>query len=382
MADSKVYIMVEQTFITPIWHARSIEGLRHAAARQKKPICQIAAPEELDKEPATPNALILIGTGEEWTNAALAACRCRNIHPILIGNMPRKYGENVSGTMYSNYAVMEALVGYFVSHGRCRLALTGLYETSANDIAKKDAFLAIAQKWGLPITQQDVYFGSENFCEADSDFYKNLPAYQGVLCANDFVAAEVLVHSQNAGIRVPEDLFVSGLGDTVLCHYTQPTLTSATRAYEETGDQAFSIWKQLNANPRLSSVVITVDCEIKPRGSTANAPLPKSLPTATEYIASQIMPYRRLPEDNARDLVNCLTQCSQMDMQIIQSILQGKSLEQTAEDLIVSTSTVRYRLRKIYTWAGVPGKTAFISLFRRYISGDRIFSDFCQEENQ
>lgn len=375
MSDQKVYVMVERAYITPIWHERGIEGLRRAAARQKRTVCLISSFSELDAA-QLPTAMVLVSTGAEWTAGTIAQCHKRGIRPILIGSMPGKFGENVSGTMYGNAAVIEALVNYFVSNGRKKIAMAGLYNTSSNDMAKKEAFLNIARKLSLPVGPEDVYLGALGGTTPQEEFYKNIHKYQGVLCANDFMAADVLRYAKANNIRVPEELFVSGLGDTILCHYTEPTLTSATRAYEETGEQAFYIWKQLLANPRLASIVVTVSCEVHPRGSTGNAPLPPPKANLVGDAPSPAPEIHNGGTDSIRDLVSCLTQCSRLDMQIIRGIVEGNSMETVAESLSISVSTGRYRLKKIYALAGVKNKAAFVSLFRRYIQNFRIFDDY------
>ena len=378
MADNRVYTIVEHLFITPIWHARSIDGLKRAAAKQKRIIYEISSLDELD-ENNLPTAIILISTRTDWTTQIIAECKKRNIRPILIGNMPGKFGENISGTMYGNKATIEKLVNYFVNCGRTRLAMVGIYGTSSNDTAKRDAILSIAKSLNLPVTAEDIYYSSPGTLSPNELFFDKIDQYQGVLCSNDFVATNVLQYAQKRGISVPEKLYVAGLGDTIICRYTTPTLTSATRSYEETGEQAFNIWKQLSSNPRLSSIVVTVDCEIKPRGSTDNSPLPDSAPTAcTEGPIMPTMAPGTMIEDidKVRYLVNCLTQCNQLDMQIIQRVMEGKCMEDIAEELSISISTGRYRIKRIYAAANVSTKAEFLNLFKRYITNDKIFSDF------
>jgi len=70
-----------------------------------------------------------------------------------------------------------------------------------------------------------------------------------VICSNDFSAAYIINYAKEHGIKVPEQLFVAGLGDIMLCRYTSPSLTSATRSYYEAGKQVFDIWRTLNQNP-------------------------------------------------------------------------------------------------------------------------------------
>ena len=230
MDRSTVYLLVEPSIMTPIWHANSIEGLKRSAAKQKRTVCQISSVEELDDRD-TPLALVLISTNNDWTSRAIESCRQRNIRPILIGCMPSKFGEDVSGTMYSSKSSVQELLQYFVSCGRTHIALMGINENSTNDTTKRESFLSTARQLGLPITAKDIYCANKGATNTLEMFFDNISQYDGVLCSNDYVAAHVLSYCAEKGISVPERLYVSGLGDTLLCRYTKPTLTSATRSY-------------------------------------------------------------------------------------------------------------------------------------------------------
>ncbi len=384
--DSKtVYLLVEPSIMTPIWHANSIEGLKRAAAKQKRTVCQIHSVEELDGQDV-PLALVLISTNNDWTSEAIDNCRKRNIRPILIGGMPGKFGEDVSGTMYSSKSSVQEMLQYFVSCGRKRVALVGVNENSTNDATKRESFLTAARRMGLTATAKDIYSSNKGAVNTLEAFFDNVDQYDGVMCGNDYIAASVLAWCHEHGIQVPEQLYVSGLGDTLLCRYSNPTLTSATRSYIQTGEQAFNIWKQLNGDPSIFAIVVVVQCEIKPRGSTAYSPLPD----AGTVLSNAPMP-ATMPEGTvlsamnaARSLENCLSNCDPMDIRIIQGLLQGSSVEKIAEELFISVGTARYRLKKLYSAANVAGKVEFIDLYKRYIGNDKIFDDFTgnfQESN-
>ena len=151
MEAKTVYLLVEPSIMTPIWHANSIEGLKRAAAKQKRTVCQIRSVEELDGQDS-PVAMVLISTNNDWTSAAIESCRKRNIRPIVIGCMPGKFGEDVSGTMYSSKSSVQEMLQYYVSCGRKRVALMGINENSTNDATKREAFLTAAGQLGLPAT--------------------------------------------------------------------------------------------------------------------------------------------------------------------------------------------------------------------------------------
>ena len=376
--DSKtVYLLVEPSIMTPIWHANSIEGLRRAAAKQKRTVCQIRSVEELDGQDM-PVALVLIGTNNDWTSEAIENCRKRNIRPILIGCMPGKFGEDVSGTMYSSKSSIQEMLRYFVSCGRNRVALLGVNENSTNDVTKREAFLSAARQMGLASTAKDIYCSNKGAVNTLEAFFDNIDQYDGVMCGNDYMAANVLAWCNEHGISVPEQLYVSGLGDTLLCRYSKPTLTSATRSYIQTGEQAFNIWKQLNGDPSIFAIVVVVQCEIKPRGSTAYSPLPDGDTVLATAPAPATMPEGTILSgvNAARSLEHCLADCDEMDIRIIQGLLKGSSVEKIAEELFISVGTARYRLKKLYGAANVAGKTEFMELFHRYIGNEKIFDDF------
>ena len=378
MEQKVVYLLVEPSILTPIWHANSIEGLKRSAARQKRTVCQISSVEELDSKEEMPLALVLISTNTDWTRSAIDSCRQRNIRPILIGGMPGKFGEDVSGTMYSSKSSVQELLHYFVSCGRSRVALMGINENATNDATKREAFLSTARHLGLSVTPRDVYCSNKGAANPLEALFDNLDQYDGVLCSNDYMAANVLAYCADHGIDVPGKLYVSGLGDTMLCRYTNPTLTSATRSYIQTGEQAFNIWKQLNGDPSIFAVVVVVQCEIKPRGSTAFSPLPKNIPHADPVEPAPSLPVGTVMASvhAARSLEYCLSHCDQMDIRIIKGIMEGRSVETIAEQQYISVGTARYRLKKLYTAANVTTKSEFVALFNRYIGNDRIFEDY------
>ena len=358
MQHSKVYMLLEPSVMIPSWFSRSIDGLKDSAAKQKKMLIKLERLEDVEEGTA---AVILISTNNEWTHEQIEKCRRRGIRPILIGSNPYKFGEDVSGTRYSGKSSIEGLMRYFVSCGRKRLALLGINEMGSNDNIKRDMFLAYAKRHNLPITSGDIYFNISNSGNCNEAFFDSIRCYEGVICSNDYVAAVVLRYAQEHGIRVPEDLFVSGLGDNPLCRYTNPGITSATRSYRKTGEQAFNIWKQISNDPETFSVVVTVHCEIKPRGSTANAPLPPMEESYPEKSEVYSLPMNTISQEGAaiRALEMCLSLCDKTDIQIIQGIVQGATVEAMADAFFISPGTVRYRLKKIYENANVSSRARF-----------------------
>jgi LacI family transcriptional regulator len=91
-----------------------------------------------------------------------------------------------------------------------------------------------------------------------------------VVAFNDLVAMGLISALTERGVRVPEDVSVTGFDDIPFARYTTPPLTTATVPLEELGEQAWRrIWALLNGRtpaPNLSFAPLLVE-----RGSTGPA---------------------------------------------------------------------------------------------------------------
>lgn len=370
-----VYVCIEPTHPTPPWYALSIAALKKAAARRKLAVSPIESLEEAYADKST-RAIVVIGSNDPWIHEVTASLHEHHIHPVLMGSAPSKFGEHVSGTQYSNKSSVEALMQYYYHCGRRRIALMGINSNSSNDIIKCETFIRTGHRLGISTGYKDIYMRNAESDNPAENFYQNIARYDGVICISDYIAIYLMKRAISLGVRVPQDLFVSGTNDILLCRYTTPTLTTTIRRYPEAGEQAFNIWDFLTNNPGSMPLVTTVPCEIIVRGSTNFEPTPEF--PLTGEIKKDPPPDMSTPQEIAsariRALDKCLTQCDALDIRILQGLFMNQTIEQMAESLFVSEGTVSYRLKKLYVAAGVQSRSELESLFVQYISADEFFS--------
>ena len=377
-ADGKttIFLLVEASYIIPFWFARSIEGLESVAAKQKCTVKQVASVKDI--EPGA-NAIVILGTTKNWIRETISAARRRAFRIILIGAVPGNYGEDISGTMYGSRSTIEAMVRYFHYHNRRRIALVDINSNSSNDVTKFESFLMTARQLNMNTSYADVYFRDVDSHNPTEHFLMRMEMYDGVICSNDFSAAYIINYARDHNIKIPEQLFVAGLGDISLCRYTCPSLTSATRSYYEAGKQVFDIWKTLNQNPNVESIVTTMRSTIKPRGSTGFLPVvEQDDETGQNDFESEYdgcAPCVANGINAIRAIHCCLAQCDSLDMMIITGVMKNDSNEKLAEELAVAPGTINYRLKKLYKNAGVSTKTEFADLFRLHVSLDALTKD-------
>lgn len=108
---------------------------------------------------------------------------------------------------------------------------------------------------------------SDDHSLAGSDYYfseclqRHLPALlkQGVtaiLCSHDLLAHTVMLHCQELGMRIPEDISIIGFDDLPLCAYTTPALTTVRQDRTQLGKSAFYALSSLLAGVPISTLLL------------------------------------------------------------------------------------------------------------------------------
>lgn len=116
---------------------------------------------------------------------------------------------------------------------------------------------------------------------AGSDYYfseclqKHLPALlaqnvTAIVCSHDLLAHTVMIHCQEMGLRIPEDLSIIGFDDLPLCAYTQPTMTTIRQDRTQLGKSAFYALSSLLADVPISTLLL--HARLMVRHSSGKAP--------------------------------------------------------------------------------------------------------------
>lgn len=347
----------------------TLERIKKSAAKRKWSVVILDDPSCVDDYPSL-SVIILFGSSSDWVNKMLSILRPKGIRTILIGGVPSSFGEDVSSILCSGNSSVKDFVKYYYSCDRTKTALVGIDNTANYDQVRVAHFLEASASLKISRSINDVYCinsDSDNPIEA---FLSKIKQYDSVLCTNIYIATYLLAWCRDEGICVPEDLFISGFGDSVICEKVSPTLTSASRSYSEIAEQIFDVWTKLVQNPQIMSLSIKVRGKIQARESTAFMPVPENM----DYPIPEMVLQKdsSILEDIAhiQGLCNVLAESDALDHSIISGLINDLSFETIAEQNFASVGTIRYRLKKIYETAGVNSKKEFLRLLNQYISSD------------
>lgn len=103
-------------------------------------------------------------------------------------------------------------------------------------------FLDAMEEAGLPVTEHMVFEGDywrEKGKEAVDWFMEGRKTYpQAIICSNDYMALSVCEELKTRGIRVPEDVCISGYDNTVEARRNFPSITSVWVHFDQLGIRA------------------------------------------------------------------------------------------------------------------------------------------------
>jgi LacI family transcriptional regulator len=128
---------------------------------------------------------------------------------------------------------------HLVDLGHTRIAYLGNRIGGSTNAARLAGFREVLDAAGIQILPELVYMvpgGTPEGGEEGGRYLLSLPELPGaVVCYNDYLAVGVYRAIQAAGIRIPQDISVTGYDDITIAAYLNPPLTSLHQDKYELG---------------------------------------------------------------------------------------------------------------------------------------------------
>lgn len=173
-----------------------------------------------------------------------------------------------------NYRVgVERVVKYLHGLGHMRLAFIGHHSTLGPTGERKKAFVeALAQyapgtEWRTVADQDSLDGGRKAAHELLQENFRPT----AIICVNDFMALGVLRALRERGLRVPQDVSVTGFDNIRLSEYCSPTLTTLDVPRDLIGRLVFEALVPEASNGGATGREIVLEPEFLPRESTGPA---------------------------------------------------------------------------------------------------------------
>jgi len=140
-----------------------------------------------------------------------------------------------------NYRGAKEMVSHLVSLGHRNIAIINGAEGTADAAERLRGYRAALKEAGIPVSRSLEYSG--DFTDASGYAATGLiiqqsPRPTAIFAANDSMAIGALSALREAGIRVPDEMSVTGFDDIPLARYMDPPLSSVKVPIAELGTHA------------------------------------------------------------------------------------------------------------------------------------------------
>jgi len=194
---------------------------------------------------------------------------------------PRK---NITNVRVDYRKGMKKIAEYLHSLGHVRMAFVGHHSTLGPISERRKTFLETISRF-TPGGEGQVVAGADGL-EGGRQAARELLASNfhptAIICVNDFMAVGVLRELRDQGIRVPNDISVTGFDNIKLAEFCSPALTTAHIPREQIGQTIFENLVQDSKRDQMAGREILIDPELVVRESTGLARKVQSPPGAKE----------------------------------------------------------------------------------------------------
>ncbi|MBI4910458.1 MAG: LacI family DNA-binding transcriptional regulator [Acidobacteria bacterium] len=171
---------------------------------------------------------------------------------------------------------IEEVVKYLHGLGHRKLAFIGHHSTLGPTSEREKTFTDTAPSYEgteyRTVVNQD---GPDGGREAARELLDSGYRPTAIICVNDFMALGVLRELRERGMRVPEDVSVTGFDDITLAEYCYPALTTVHIPRDRIGHLVFEALTADSDRASATGHEVVVEPELVVRQSTAPAGVPQ-----------------------------------------------------------------------------------------------------------
>jgi LacI family transcriptional regulator len=213
------------------------------------------------------DAMIVWGVGNN--DPELGRIIASGVPSVFIDHDP--LGERVAHVMSDNVDAMAKVVDHLYEGGRRRIAhIAGLQNTRPG-LDRLFGYRSELSQLGLPgpdgyIEQGDYYHHSAR--EATERLLQMPEPPDAITCASDMMAIGAMFAIEEAGLRVPHDIAVTGFDDAEFATRLSPTLTTVRQDAFGLGTAAAEALLRMLANPDDPPRVVVLPAELVVRESS------------------------------------------------------------------------------------------------------------------
>ncbi len=343
MQKNEIYVLVQPSEKEFFWINNILSGMQKMAARQECVLKLITVADLGSVESGQP--VLIVGYTYRWVKSSAEEAVRLGYKPIIVGAcLHPDLKENCNGVDFELTEIVRNVIYYLEQAGCSRTALLGVNRSSIADREKEKTILSMNKD------NCDVFICRESLALCVDEFLNEYTEkqYNGVLCVNDTVAIYLINRLKKRGIRVPEDIMVVGIGNSILGQRHDIPVTSVNFDYCEMGRQAVRVWRFVRKTIASARMTLSLPCELIVRGSTGNFALQEPSTVADYDFSDGNEAYYFDPD--VQSIIRAeafLGECDDIDRDILYCLTENLTYCEMADKLKLTDRAIKYRVAKM-----------------------------------
>ena len=195
---------------------------------------------------------------------------------VTLASTPTRASVNIVG---DNAEGMRELAHHLLgTHGYRSIGYLSGHSDSPDNLTREKALRAVAAEYGVPVSAGPRWTGEYSAAGGARVIRRlisdgvQLP--QAICCANDQTALGVVYELRHHGLKVPDDVAVTGFDDVSIARHVSPALTTVRQPIERPGALAFETLHDMINGARPAERQIVLPVQVVYRSSCGCRPEP------------------------------------------------------------------------------------------------------------
>lgn len=170
-----------------------------------------------------------------------------------------------SSVRYSNEKTAWQITRYLIERGHRDIAVINGLHGSEPAALRFEGFYKALKEAGIPLKKENIECGDWKYKEGKAAAKRLLSRKdfpQAIVAMNDEMAVGVYDAARELGLRIPEDVSVTGFDNADIIHHVSPRIMTADRPLQEMGYRSMEVLLDSIENKSGENINITLPCQI------------------------------------------------------------------------------------------------------------------------
>lgn len=225
------------------------------------------------------NGIILYPLSRADIGGELISMKLNNYPLVLVDRTFE--GMVLDSVVHGHYEGAHEITSYLINRGHENIGFVSQpLGTSRSRELRYQGYIHALMEHGAPILKNHIRIIESDIHTVHGKHVLDSPAHAvlcdylasnrqltAVVCDEDYTLLEVFYAARNVGLRVPEDLSMTGFTDNRVLRFAPMRFSTVRQPVDELGEKAVELLLQRIANPDRSYSKVTIDTEIVDRES-------------------------------------------------------------------------------------------------------------------